>query len=529
MNKIKNITAEKVASIGVFAMLAIYPIILTDKYFNITITRYLFFTIAAAFFFAVCLIIKIQTINKPKKISPPKITDFSSADIFFSLFVTVSLFSAFSSSYGAAAISGGAGRRMGLLMILATFFAYLFISKFYRIREYEFIFFGIVGSFMGLFGLLQYIGLDPLNLLEGLSKLDKVRFISFMGNINIYSSFICIVLPLAMYMFCFSEKKQNSIFWLFVTSATFIGFMTTISDSGYLGIGAALVALSLLTAKEKKAFQRFFIVIITIFITGGVFDLIWTLYGSPDHPSSVPNDIITDPRMIFAGTLISALAIVAINRFDISEKAFSIIRRFIIFAVVAVIITFVAIILWFTFVDTTAELGKFSYYLRFSQRWGNGRGFAWTKLLEIFAELPLHKKLIGTGPDTIAYEMVSRHNEEMHELFGFYYDNAHNEIIQYLVTLGLWGMLTYVCLVGSAVKSSLRADNTISRAMILPIVAYFAQGLVNITQPMTTPLFFVFLAFTQCKPNENGTSVNLDISTWPIPRMNQKLEGNNEK
>ena len=83
MNKIKNITAEKIASIGVFALLAIYPISLTDKYCNITVTRYLFFTIAAAFFFAVCLIIKIQTINKPKKISPPKITDFSSADIFF--------------------------------------------------------------------------------------------------------------------------------------------------------------------------------------------------------------------------------------------------------------------------------------------------------------------------------------------------------------------------------------------------------------------------------------------------------------
>lgn len=529
MNKLKSVTAEKVAPIGVFVLLAIYPIILTNKYFNITATRYLTFTITSVVFFALCLILKIQTVNKPKIKSLPQISDFSHADIFFSLFVLVSVFSTFSSSYGVAAISGGAGRRMGMLMILSTFFAYLFISKFYRIREYEFIFFGLIGSFMGLFGLLQYIGLDPMGFLEGLSELDKVRFISFMGNINIYSSFICIVLPLAMYMFCFSEKKQNSIFWLLVTSATFIGFLTTISDSGYLGVGAAIIVLALLTAKEKETFKRFFYIIITLLLSGGIFKLVWILYGDPDRPSSVPNDIITEPRVIFAGVLISALAILAINRFDISEKAFSIIKRFIIFATVTVIVAFVATAIWFTLVDKTAEIGILSNYFRLSQRWGNGRGYAWTKLLEIFSELPLHKKLIGTGPDTIAYEMVSRHNEEMHELFGFYYDNAHNELIQYLVTLGLWGLLTYLCLVGSAIKSSLRADSVIGRAMILPIVGYLVQSLVNISQPMTTPLFFVFLALSQCRANENGTSFNFDISTWPIPRMNQKLEGNNEK
>lgn len=529
MNKIKNITAEKVAPIGVFALLCIYPIILTDKYFNITITRYLFFTITASLFLAVCLLLRIKTINKPERISLPHLSAFSHADVYFALFAIVSVFSALSSSYGAAAISGGAGRRMGMLMILSMFFAYLFISKFYRIREYEFIFFGIIGSFMGLFGMLQYIGLDPLGFLEGLSELDSVRFISFMGNINIYSSFICIVLPLAMYMYCFSESKANSAFWLFVIGSTFIGFMTTISDSGYLGIGAALVVLAVLTAKEKKTFKKLFVTVITMLLSGGLFDLIWTLYGDPDHPSSVPNDIITDPKVIFAGVLISALAIVAINRFDISEKAFKGIRWFIIIAATAAVAVCVILVVWVTTSETEVDFGDITKYFKFSKTWGNGRGFAWTKLLEIYSELPLHKKLIGTGPDTIAYEMVSRHNDEMNKLFGFYYDNAHNELIQYLVTLGLWGMLTYVCLVGSAVKSSLKANNTISRAMILPIVAYFAQGFVNITQPLTTPLFFVFLAFTQCKPNENGTSINLDISTWPIPRMNQNLEGNNEK
>lgn len=501
MSKLKNLTAERVASVGVFALLALYPVILTDKYFNITITRYLFFTITSSLFFALCLILKTNTISKPEKLDKSMLSGISRADIFFTAYVVVSVFSTIFSDYGAAAVSGGAGRRMGLLMIISMYFAYLFISKFYRIKEYEFLFFGAVGAFMGLFGMLQYIGLDPLGLLDGLSELDSVRFVSFMGNINIYSSFICIVLPLAMYMFCFSEGRKSA-FWLFVVFATFIGFMTTISDSGYLGLGAALVVLAVLTAKEKKTFQKFFLTVITLLISAGIFDFIWRLFGDPEHPSSVPNDIIKDPKVVLAGTVVCAVIIIAINFINITEKAFKYIRRFIIIAAVALAAVCIALVLWVTLTDMEIDPNGVGKYFKLSKTWGNGRGFAWSRLLEIYAELPLHKKLIGTGPDTIAYEMVSRHNEEMQELFGFYYDNAHNELIQYLVTLGLFGMLSYVCLVGSAVRSSLKAENMVSKAMILPIVAYFAQSLVNISQPMTTPLFFVFLAFTQCRAEE---------------------------
>lgn len=506
MNKIKSLTAEKAAAIGVFVLLALYPIILTEKYFNITATRYLFFTLASAIFLAVCLLLKIKTVDSPLKIGKPKLSSLSSADVSFLLFFIVAVFSSFSSSYGIAlTMSGAGGRRMGLLMILAMFFAYIFISRFYRIREYEFIFFGLVGAFAAIFGLLQFIGLDPLGFLEGLSELDSVRFISFMGNINIYSSYICIVLPFAMYMFCFSEKKLNAVFWLLVSSASFIGLMTSISDSGYLGLAAAMITLAVLTAKGKKTFQRFFVLVISLLISAGIFELVWKTFGSPDHPNSVPNEIIANPWVIAAGSIVSAICIIVLNSFDFSEKFYKGVRRFIIIAAVSAVIVFAGLIIWFTCVDTDADLGKLSNYFRFSQRWGNGRGYAWTKLIEIFKELPLYKKLIGTGPETLGYEMISRFNDEMYELFGFHFDNAHNDLLQYLITVGLWGMLTYVMLVASAVKSCIKSENAVSRAMLLPIIAFFAQSLVNITQPITTPLFFVFLAFSQCRPYEEST------------------------
>lgn len=504
MNKIKSLTAEKVATVGVFALLALYPVVMTDKYFNITITRYLFFTVASVLFFAVCMVMKINSVDSPLKPGKPKL---STADISFLLFFAVSAVSSFASAYGLQlTLSGGGGRRMGLLMTASMFLAYIFISKFYRIREYEFLFFGLAGAVAAILGLFQFIGLDPLGLLEGLSELDSVRFISFMGNINIYSSYICLVLPLAMYMFCFSEKKLNSVFWLLVSAASFIGLMTSISDSGYLGLAAAAVTLAVLTAKGRKTFQRFFVLVMTLLISAGIFDLVWKNFGNPDHPNSVPNEIIANPWVIAAGSIVSAVIIIILNICDFSEKVYKGIGIFIIIAAVTAVTICVGLVIWFSYVDINADLGKLSNYLRFSYNWGNGRGYSWSKLLEIFKELPLHRKLVGTGPETLSYEMLSRFNDEMHELFGFHFDNAHNDLLQYLITVGLLGMLTYVMLVVSAVRSCLKAENVIGRAMILPIVAFFAQSLVNITQPITTPLFFVFLAFSQCRPYEEKTA-----------------------
>jgi O-antigen ligase len=75
------------------------------------------------------------------------------------------------------------------------------------------------------------------------------------------------------------------------------------------------------------------------------------------------------------------------------------------------------------------------------------------------------------------------------------YDNAHNEVLQYLITLGLFGALSYIALVVSAVwymcKHGAKTMHTYIPVFV--VCGYFVQGLVNLNQPITTPLFFVIL------------------------------------
>lgn len=53
-----------------------------------------------------------------------------------------------------------------------------------------------------------------------------------------------------------------------------------------------------------------------------------------------------------------------------------------------------------------------------------------------FNEAPLMRKLFGYGQETVRMLTVSNFHDEMLEITERVYDNAHNELLQYLLTIG---------------------------------------------------------------------------------------------
>ena len=72
----------------------------------------------------------------------------------------------------------------------------------------------------------------------------------------------------------------------------------------------------------------------------------------------------------------------------------------------------------------------------FNYKWGTYRGYIWTKCVELFNEAPLMRKLFGYGQETVRMLTVSNFHDEMLDITGKVYDNAHNELLQYLLTIG---------------------------------------------------------------------------------------------
>ncbi len=497
MNKSNCLPGEKSARFGVFLLIAIFPVFLTKVYQNITVSRYFFFTLTASFCFMLCMLAWVRKADVIDSVRSLKNKELSKPDLFFMLFLLVAVVSTLSSKYRLASLGGGGGRRMGLLLIIATFLSYIFISKFYRIRKKEFIFFGITVAFSSIFGFIQFLGFDPFNMLSGLKSFDFYRFISFSGNINIHASFICIGASFAMYMFCFAEKKRDLFFWLAVAVCGFTGLLTSNSDSGYLGVLVAFLALAVLSSKERKRFIRFFVTVVAFLITCGLFGAV---HGQFDNARGITfiGRILINPVFVAVSVAVTLLVLFYIYEKVFDEEQYSFIHDLIVLLICLTVVAALSLIFYFTFIDTETDIGSLEHYLRFDDSWGTDRGYVWKRMISVFNSFPFYRKFIGSGPDTAVFELMIQYGEEMrHELF-YYFDNAHNDLIQYLVTLGIWGVVTYLGLVFGAIQKGLRSESVYSRAAVLAVISFFAQSAVNIYQPITTPLFFVFIALSQC-------------------------------
>ena len=157
----------------------------------------------------------------------------------------------------------------------------------------------------------------------------------------------------------------------------------------------------------------------------------------------------------------------------------------------------IASMIYFSCIDTKTNLGSLSI-LRMNDKWGTHRGFMWIRSFEIFGDLSIFKKLFGTGPDTFYYAFAPYFGEL--KQYGDSSTNAaHNEYINYLITIGITGLCSYLALVGGVIARAIKKakENPILIVFVSAVICYSVQALVNISQPITTPLFIIFIALTE--------------------------------
>lgn len=506
MNKLTKSSlsaANVLGAIGTLTLLCVYPLFITNSYHNITVSKFLFFVLASAAFAAICAIARIAS-GKPFEFKERLKSDapLPYADIFMALLLLVATVSCVTSRYRLSALSGGMGRRMGLIMFIAIALAYFFIAKFNKLGRYQFYAFGIILMIMCFYTLCQHVSFDFLGLQARVTATSKKNFVGFLGNINVYSSFVCLGSGLSTYMFTHAKNKAERIFWTVGCIAGFFGIVTANTDGGYAAFAAMFALLAVICAKDRKTFEKFFFVTFMFFFVAGAFFAIRTLAGEKAFPLSFLTKTLINPKIVVTGLLISTIFILIIRLTNLSDSAIIIIRKVIIGLLVTAVTVVAAAVIYVSFINTEIELGRLEHYLRFSDHWGTDRGFIWSHLLKAFAKFPLDKKIVGYGEETVAYIMMEAYGAKGAARLGYYFDNAHNDFIQYLVTIGISGLLSYICLIISAIATCIRSDSVHKKAIAFAIVIFVIQSLVNITQPITTPLLFVFIALTQCSMAE---------------------------
>ena len=135
-------------------------------------------------------------------------------------------------------VSGFPGWYMGLLAQLAFIWIYFLVSRFLCEEKIRFCLLAAMtgaGVFVGGMGILNRFGIDALRMhvltSPDMAKgLAQTAYLSTMGNRGWYATYLCVILPIALWVFQYAENKWLRVFFVsffclrFAGSCSFGGF-----------------------------------------------------------------------------------------------------------------------------------------------------------------------------------------------------------------------------------------------------------------------------------------------------------------
>lgn len=506
-------------------MFSVFPLFATNAYFNIRHDKYyLFLGLSGVMLIAVFLITLYMTFDiENSSDNPPDMTasdylrykNFSVTDWAMLAFLAVCFISTMFSSDIEASIFGTEGRNNGLLLMAFYVGVYFAVTRFFYYFEYVFLIFAGVSAVVYLLAVLNSIYIDPLGMF---AEFDPVKhastienFTSTIGNKNLMSSYICVSLPVFITMSVHAKKLIYRAGYLVASGLGFMSLMSADSDSGILGMGVVAIVLLVWYSKRISNLKRYFLAITVMFASAKVLRFIYFL--ADDNTKGVDQ---FQQIFVYSNTgyiLILIFAIITAILYFVDYKKPDIVFSNavpITLGVISVLgfIGIIGIIIYFSCFNTTAELGTWEKLLRFNDSWGTHRGFMWIRSLWIFNDASFFEKLFGVGPDMFSSAFRPYFTDLMK--YGDTSTNAaHNEYLNYLITLGLLGLGSYLVAVGSSIVRSVKSacKNPLTIVCISAVICYSAQAVVNISQPITTPLFILFIALNEAiarKCNSNA-------------------------
>lgn len=491
---------EKFADLFVISMFTIFPIYMTNKLFNVRSDRLHYFvvtTFVLLFFIAATYICGIDKERWRKGLFKMSVED-----IAFISFTVVCLISAILSKYGEEAFTGSGGRDSGFYLMAMYLLSYMLISRFFKYREVVFTAFAVMSSVVCFIALLHEFWIDPFAIIVDIKEEQQKDFISTIGNINMFSCFVCVSLSVCMALAVSAKDKLSTIFYCVTTAFNFIGLLCANSLSGYFGLAAFTAILLIYSCGTAHRFFKFCLLITTMLISTKITQLFsYLCKDNYKNLQDISYFLIYD-RRVFIIIGISIMITVFAYIFY-SKKGDEHLPKWIQIVVSAVVVIaalgVLGVFIYFSAIDKETDLGKFSKILRLNDKWGTHRGYAWIRGMELFRTNGIKNILVGSGPDTFGQLIKEVYREDMLNRHGSVFDTAHNEFLNYLVTTGVFGFISYVTVLISILIRSIKRCGKESNfiVVIIPIIAYCAQSIFNLATPIITPFLFVFLGIAE--------------------------------
>ena len=504
-----------VMNVCIFVLVFIFPLIFNDAYYDIPEVKYQCYYLSILVSLGIIAILAVILMLADKKETDGRrIRGFFNslrpcnwrktlrkADIAILIFWLAVVISTFQSDYFYESVWGNEGRYSGLFLLSVYVVAYFMISRLWHFKSWSMQIFLISGMIMCLIGIGDYFQLDLLRLRNGFKPVKSEIFTSTIGNINIYTAYVALLMGFATAMFVQEKNKLKKIWYYVCMLVSFFAIIMGCSDNAYLALTALFALLPFVLFQNLNGVKNYLIVAASFL--SAIQCIVWLNIRYADMVIGL--DSLFKVIASFAGlpVLIGILWIVAGFCWIVEKKnAFhyqSVSRAFLYAWCALLAIGFFGVC--FALVDANVlghaeRYQSLGNYLIFNDSWGTERGYIWKKSMELYKKFPLIRKLFGYGPETFGILTITTIQEDMVAKTGVIYDNAHNEYLQYLVTLGAVGLVTYLIFLFSVFRNMYKKRNISPYLLgfLGAVACYSAQALVNLNLPMVAPTMWMMLS-----------------------------------
>ncbi|MDE7434459.1 MAG: O-antigen ligase family protein [Lachnospiraceae bacterium] len=468
----------------VYVMLLVFPLYMHDGYFDITVSKFRFAVFGTLLFGAVIVVSYLWNARKlPWRFGAGRLK-------YFLLFLVAAGISALFSPYDTEAFWGNMGRYCGLFLYLIYGLMLWLVLEFPGCKIRFLYVAELSAVLVGFLGILNHYSLDPLGIFTHIIPHEQNIFVSTIGHMGLFAEYAGMMLAVAGTLFLVDDAGNKSWFH----SGVFLILALAVPSSGTEGayIGALVFFAASFFGVRDQMQQVKWCMLLLLFLLAHVLIGVENILLAKAKPLGMIGNWLCRSNIcvpLCAGTVVLLLVLWNFPRI-VNRKRIH--RMQAVLKWLLIISVGCAVGVFLVYETIRASAGETQFFL--ADEWGNYRGYIWRKTWEYFCEMPLKHKLFGMGPDTVYQVYRNICTEPFLTDYGLYYDNAHNEYLQMLLTHGLLGIASWLLWVGKSTFLILKKKkrNIGCAAVGAALLTYEAMALVGI-QAVNTQVMFVLL------------------------------------
>lgn len=492
VNKVEEIRLSdkkwSITKIYVYFIFGIYPLIFHNYYYDIVTSKYIVFLIATGLLIIGSLFLIPDRLFTKIKSGEIKL---ESTDYFVIGFIFVNIISSVFSENRIDTLNGADGRNVGIVTVVLLGFVYFIVSETFVCDSVFYKVVAVSSTIISILGILNSFDIDFIGFYDGLSYSQRVNYLSTIGHIDVYTNYFAISIPILFLVYLKSGNIKNEIMYFCALVINMVAAGAGHCDSSYIIIVAGIATGIIFS--EKAGLKKSVLPVYIWFVTG--YFLVKINEGIRQ-----PRKITVIGKILYSNTsflIITILFCVVIFMDSIRNVDLYEYKNQLAVLIIVIPLLYLAAVFVFTFILKDTYIGSFDKILRIKDSTGSYRGYIWRIVLTEYGKFDFFHKAFGVGTDALLTFLKNAYGEDMYMVTNAYYDNAHNEFLQYLVTTGGLGLISYVGIVICSVKNVLRRKRNMMLAAV--VITYVLQSFVNINQVITTPMFFIILAMCNQK------------------------------